>query len=272
MHSAVTTATCEELDAAQTHFRPSKRKRSNAKTQPVPQQIDLSQHNLDELPPEGSGNSEAMGSQFNISAPSVPLQSSGQYSVPSAPLQSSSQYNIPSVPLQSSSQYTPYHISTANYFPIQDGAFEVEATPNHISTQQIGTSTHPYAPQSAPLSILHAPPTANGSLFTLKWLLGTRVSRCYGCGGVIQNPPLNCPDDLIVVYRDIRQFRHRITGQLTTSTEPQNVHFHLRMACVRARYPHFVSSSLHVPPDIATRFNVEHLSRLLLEFGWTPGN
>ena len=176
--------------------KPSKRKRSNAKTQPVLQQIDLLQHNSDELPPEGSGNSEAMGSQFNISAPSVPLQSSSQYSVPSVPLQSSSQYNvptvplqsstqysvpsvplqsssqynIPSVPLQTSSQYTRYHISTANHLPIQDGAFlrQVEATPNHIRTQQIGTPTHPYTTQSALLSIPHAPPTTNGSSFTLK--------------------------------------------------------------------------------------------------------
>ena len=48
--------------------------------------------------------------------------------------------------------------------------------------------------------------------FTLKWLVGTRVSRCYGCGGVIQNPPLNCPDDLVVMYRDIGQFRHKPLG------------------------------------------------------------
>ena len=62
------------------------------------------------------------------------------------------------------------------------------------------------------------------------------------------------------------------------------MHFHLRMACVRARCPHFVSCSLHVPLDIATRFNVEHpagmllvvkvevLYRLLLEYSWIPGN
>ena len=69
--------------------KPRKRKRSNAKTQPVLQQIDLLQHNLDELPPEGSGNSEAMGSQFNISAPSVPLQSSSQRPISSSSKQQS---------------------------------------------------------------------------------------------------------------------------------------------------------------------------------------
>ena len=33
--------------------------------------------------------------------------------------------------------------------------------------------------------------------FTLKWLAGTRVTRCYGCGGDITNPPLDAPDDLM---------------------------------------------------------------------------
>ena len=85
--------------------KPGKRKRSNAKAQPVLQQIDLLQHNPDELPPDGVGNSEAIGGQFNIAALSVPPQSSSQYSAPSGPLQRSSQYNVPNVVLQSSSHY-----------------------------------------------------------------------------------------------------------------------------------------------------------------------
>ena len=47
--------------------------------------------------------------------------------------------------------------------------------------------------------------------------MGTRVSRfyrCYGCGEIIQNPPLNCLDDLTVMFREFRHFRHRIIGQL----------------------------------------------------------
>ena len=203
--------------------KPSKRKRSNAKTQPVLQQIDLLQHKSGELPPEGPSNSEAVSSQYNIAGPSVPLQSNSQYS---------------------SNQ-----ISSGQHLPIQNGAFLRQA-----EAQISLPPSHQYVLQSAHTGIPHALPATNGSTFLVKWLMGTRVSRCYGCGGVIQNPPLNCPDDLIVVYRDIRQFRHRITGQLTTSTEPQNVHFHLHLACVRARYPHFVPNSLTSHPILLIGF------------------
>lgn len=41
--------------------KPSKKKESNAKNQPVLQHIDLLQHNPDELPPDGLSNSEAIG-------------------------------------------------------------------------------------------------------------------------------------------------------------------------------------------------------------------
>ena len=93
------------------------------------------------------------------------------------------------------------------------------------------------------------------------WKLESR--DVIGRGKVIQNPPLNCPDDLIVMCRDFRHFRHRITGQLITSSEPQNVHFHLRLAFVRTRYPHFFAynSSIYVPPDFLNRFQVKHLGR-----------
>ena len=113
-------------------------------------------------------------------------------------------------------------------------------------------------------------PSQTNDYFHLKWLAGTKVTRCYGCGGDIQNPPLDVPDDLVIVYRDIRQYRDRYTGQLHCSDAPQNVHFHLRIACVRARYPHFTGNCLSVPMEFAVRFRVEHVNRLMSEFGWTP--
>jgi hypothetical protein len=75
----------------------------------------------------------------------------------------------------------------------------------------------------------------NHSSFRLKWVMGTSVTRCYGCGEEIQNPPQTVPDDLIVVYRDIREYRDRDTGQLQYSRGPVNLHFHLRSACIRIR-------------------------------------
>ena len=104
--------------------KPSKRKRSNAKTQPVLHQIDLLQHKLqDEFPPD---QAQATLKQWVASLTFQPHLSlfkaavniashlflfkdiSSQYNVPSVPPQSSSQHSVPSVLLQSSSQYTPY--------------------------------------------------------------------------------------------------------------------------------------------------------------------
>ena len=108
-------------------------------------------------------------------------------------------------------------------------------------------------------------------MFRLKWVAGTTVSRCYGCNGEITNPPISIPDDLVVVYRDIRQFRERETGQLRLTTAPQNVHFHLRANCIRARYQNFPgASALFVPQEFRRYFHHEHILRLNAEFGWTP--
>ena len=109
------------------------------------------------------------------------------------------------------------------------------------------------------------------NMFRLKWVVGTTVSRCYGCNGEIKNPPISIPDDLVVVYRDIRQFRERDTGQLRLTIAPQNVHFHLQANCVRARYQSFPGASAHfVPQYFRPYFHHEYILRLNAEFGWTP--
>ena len=82
---------------------------------------------------------------------------------------------------------------------------------------------NPYAYQGSSLNN-----QGNGlpaSAFQLKWVQGTTVKKCYGCGGDIQNPPVQRPNDLVVVCRDFRQYRDRMTGQLTRNSTPQNVHF-----------------------------------------------
>ncbi|KAJ7370714.1 hypothetical protein OS493_030468 [Desmophyllum pertusum] len=225
--------------------KPSQRKRSNTKAQPVLQRIDLLQHKSDELLTEDQSNSVPMNNQNHIPVPSVALQS----------------------------HYTLNHHPLSQHFPMHNDAFlrQGEATANRVLTQQNGQPPpNQYGLQNA--LALHALPATNVNQFLLKWLVGTRVSRCYGCGGAIQNPPLNFQTILLWCTATSVNFRTRITGQLKTGTEPQNVHFHLRLACVRSRYPEFATSSLHVPPDFLSFFRVEHLNRLLLEFGWTPGN
>ena len=80
--------------------------------------------------------------------------------------------------------------------------------------------------------------------FLLKWVNGTTVSKCYGCNGRIPNPPTTPLENLIIARKDVRHYRHRTTGQLQCSSQPQNLHFHLSLRCVVAKYPMFLRSDL----------------------------
>ena len=80
------------------------------------------------------------------------------------------------------------------------------------------------------------------SAFQLKWVQGTTVKKCYGCGGDIQNPPVQQPDDL-VIFQDFQQYRDRMT-----SSTPQNVHFHLWQQCILMHYPRFHSGLPVISP------------------------
>ena len=44
----------------------------------------------------------------------------------------------------------------------------------------------------------------------------------------IRNPPTLAPDDLVMAYKDIRQFGDPVTEVLRYSDAPLNVNFHLR--------------------------------------------
>jgi hypothetical protein len=104
--------------------------------------------------------------------------------------------------------------------------------------------------------------------FQLKWVQGTTVKKCYGCGGDIQNPPVQRPDDLIVVCRDFRQYRDRVTGQLAKSPAPQNVHFHLRRQCIVTRYPRFHSGLLVISREFQASLHQDHRNSLVENFGY----
>ena len=105
--------------------------------------------------------------------------------------------------------------------------------------------------------------------FLLKLVRGTTVSKCYGCGKDIKNPPSFGPDDLVIVHRDMRYYRDKETGQRQCSKVPQNIHFHLRNNCILAQYPHFSRDDLLVQPEFLAYLRVDHLERLHEEFGWT---
>lgn len=206
--------------------KPSQRKRSNSKKQPVDHMVDLLQ----------DGSHQSHGALNDTPTVTQPLTTA--LSNPSFPV------NVPA------SQYhlQPVHQMQNNTIPQPMQAQLCSPIPGQF----------PYIANQNPAT------------FSLKCVQGTTVSRCYGCNGDIINPPQSIPDDLVIVYSDIRQYRKRQTGQIQFTPQPQNVHFHLRIGCVRARYPAFTGNSLHIPQEFKQFFMLEHIQRLVNEFGWTP--
>ena len=85
--------------------------------------------------------------------------------------------------------------------------------------------------------------------FALKWVNGTTVTRCYGCGMETSNPPKIPLEELVIVPRDYREYRHRLTGQIQYSSDIQNIHFHISVSCVSARCHNFVPANVVIPTD-----------------------
>ena len=86
----------------------------------------------------------------------------------------------------------------------------------------------------------------------------------------IRNPPTLAPDDLVMAYKDIRQFGDPVTEVLRYSDAPLNVNFHLRWVCVRTRYLNFNYTWLDVPLQMQQSLSPLHSQRLLSEFYWRP--
>ena len=94
--------------------------------------------------------------------------------------------------------------------------------------------------------------------FALKWVNGTTVTRCYGCGMEIPNPPKIPLEELVIGSRDYREYRHRLTSQIQYSSHIQNVHFHLRLSCVLARCNNFVAANAVIQTDSLPYLSNEH--------------
>ena len=122
-----------------------------------------------------------------------------------------------------------HHFSEISAFPSRPAFFHAMNSsptllhgipPNMMHSASTQQQTHVAWPLIRPQSqqqegCMQLPNSANANHFTLKWLAGTRVSRCYGCNGEIRPPPPeSVHDDLVVVYRDVRQYRSRDTGQI----------------------------------------------------------
>ena len=111
-------------------------------------------------------------------------------------------------------------------------------------------------------------PQQNVNPFFLKQLSGN-IRVCQGCRGSLRLADGSIPGppyDVVVAHLEKRPFRDP-TGAMRTPSRASAAHYHVRLACLRATDPSFVSSTLVIPPDLATFLTVQHKELLLLEFG-----
>ena len=190
---------------------PSSRKRSNAKRKPIEQYVDLFDQNerhSTQLPQPTMNTSTLQQSYVPVqlsmaSSPSIPeMQPSSSFTSMPCPVGSQrgphwtgrlppemascsfpSMARFPSIPPASTTEDTP-HIPPVNLYVSAPFQF----------SPALESPTNPYANQGSSLNN-----QGNGlpaSAFQLKWVQGTTVKKCYGCGGDIQNPPVQRPDVL----------------------------------------------------------------------------
>ena len=78
-------------------------------------------------------------------------------------------------------------------------------------------------------------------------------------------------DNLIVARKDIRHYRDRNTGQLQFSSQTQNVHFHLNLRCIHAKYHKYPFNPCYLTIDtfIYPYLQPEHKFKLLTEFNFS---
>ena len=74
----------------------------------------------------------------------------------------------------------------------------------------------------------------------------------------IPNPPKIPLEELVIVSRDYREHRHRVTGQIQYSSNIQNRHFHLSVSCVLAMCNNFVPADVVIPINFLPYLSNEH--------------
>ena len=262
--------------------KPSSRKRSNAKRKPIEQYVDLFDRNDGHSTlPQPATDTPTL--QQRYAQAQLPMASS-----PSTPEMWPAS-SFASMPCSGGSQRVPRwseglapEISSCSFpsmarFPSMPPSSRTTSTTNippanpYVSapfqfTSPFESPANPYVNQGS--GVINQSNGLPASAFQLKWVQGTTVKKCYGCGGGIQNPPVQRPDDLVVVCRDFREYRDRMTGQLTRSSSPQNVHFHLRRQCILTRYPRFHSGLVAISPAFQAFLHQEHRQSLAENFGW----
>jgi hypothetical protein len=94
----------------------------------------------------------------------------------------------------------------------------------------------------------------NDSRYHIKFLVGTLIRSCYGCGQPIRLPPHVPPPpyDIVICQKEYRTYTNK-EGQLKLTLQPQNVHYHCRSQCMLRKHEDFdknVRSPNSVTPNL----------------------
>ena len=113
--------------------------------------------------------------------------------------------------------------------------------------------------------------------YQLKWLKGTSVYICYGCGKSMRPKPSDAqgrdvvpptPFDLVLYRKELRMYK-KPSGELTYSITPQNVHFHLKKACILKKNSNFTVENISISESFQTSLTAVHFAHFRKEFGLT---
>ena len=133
------------------------------------------------------------------------------------------------------------------------------------------------APEKRDTSILEdrckgVEPFPEAEKFHLKWLEGSRVTTCYGCGNKIRqtthDPVPPDPYDVVICRKQVRAYTPRGTSGLRFTVKPENVFFHVRRACIAMQCSDPVSAkNLVISDEDRLRLKITHRNMLRKEFG-----
>lgn len=152
--------------------------------------------------------------------------------------------------------------------------------PSTFSPGAVGFSYPPYYDYSTySLRFLGSPYCGESSTlyetqptFSLKYLQGTRIRSCYGCGNPIRSdlsyipPP---PHDIVVSYKERRYYRDPASHELRLTQNEENTYYHMVRRCVLQKHPVFQSSMLKVPPAILSSLQDTHRTHIFEQFNLT---
>ena len=108
--------------------------------------------------------------------------------------------------------------------------------------------------------------------YHLRWLEGSRVTSCYGCGNKFRpsmndSPPPE-PYDVVLCRKQVRAYTPKGSVGLRFTLKPENVFFHLKRSCVEQKNSDGVTAHSLVLSDVDKQ-NLKKTHKMMLkkEFG-----